>query len=81
MKRWSLFFLVVGLLVGVVAGLLLDQGVSAQRASVQGTVMYVSSVGTFSSLVVQKEPCCPRKLRMGYKTPHRPNWLYCRTLG
>ncbi len=28
MKRWSLFFLVVGLLVGVVAELLLDKGVS-----------------------------------------------------
>ena len=27
MKRWSLLFLVVGLLVGVVAGLLLDKGV------------------------------------------------------
>ncbi len=49
MKRWSLLFLVVGLLVGVVAGLLLDTGVAAQRASVQGTVMYISSIGTFSS--------------------------------
>ena len=43
MKRWSLLFLVVGWLVGVVAGLLLDQGVSAQRVSVQGTVMYLSA--------------------------------------
>ena len=43
MKRWSLLFLVVGLLVGVVAGLLLDQRVSAQGARVQGTVMYLSA--------------------------------------
>ncbi len=50
MKRWSLLFLVVGLLVGVVAGLLLDQGVSAQRASVQGAVMYITSTGTFSTI-------------------------------
>ena len=41
MKRWSLLFLVVGLLVGVVAGLLLDQGVSAQGTRVQGTVIYL----------------------------------------
>ena len=43
MKRWSLLFLVVGLLVGVVAGLLLDQGVSAQGARVQGTVIYLDT--------------------------------------
>ena len=43
MKRCSLFFLVVGLLVGVVVGLFLDTGVSAQRVSVQGTVMYLSA--------------------------------------
>ena len=58
MKRWSLLFLVVGLLVGVVAGLFLDKGVSAQRASVQGTVMYIdrqdriSSTGTSLNYVI-----------------------------
>ena len=50
MKRWSLFFLVAGLLVGVVAGLLLDKGVSAQ-GEVRGTIMYLSpSAGTLTPL-------------------------------
>ena len=49
MKRWSLLFLVVGLLVGVVAGVLLDKGVSAQGA-VRGSIMYLStSAGTLTS--------------------------------
>ena len=53
MKRWSLLFLVVGLLVGVVAGLLLDQGVSAQGPRVQGTVMYLTN-GSLSSVTIDR---------------------------
>ena len=49
MKRWSWFFLVVGLLVGVVTGLLLDKGVSAQLGPVQGFVMYLTN-GFLSSV-------------------------------
>ena len=50
MKRWSLLFLVVGLLVGVAAGLLLDTGVSAQLGPVQGSVLHLSTSGSVDFL-------------------------------
>ncbi len=79
MKRWSLLFLVVGLLVGVVAGLLLDKGVSAQ-AGVRGSVMYLHTDSRGTQQLDAQRP--PEVIRRGAPVQERERAVaYCFTGG